>query len=279
MNIEQARTLVTALTMKHPKFIPVGEPRIEHGLGTVDFKPFSVSQATLTGWFDSAGAILCSYGLRMTTGNMFAMWKVKAGAVMAKRYQSLEDIVSEYTTFQEVEFKSIWAQADSLALAAAEGWDIDAIKGEIATAAGCGKRTVYYRYKMGKIFPPDRRIPDIHPTKYQLCTNAVDLRTGETDFTACYEWLEKTAANNWSTRQLEAAMSAAGNDPKNKIVFLLDNEPCSLQRIVRLPLTETHEAVFNLTADQAQHLRDLPYGTPLQITLLQAPAQDESEAA
>lgn len=287
MTPEQASATVEAVAKANTKLHVIGEPVYEYGMFTTICEPFRTTQQTLQKWFARVDATVSGFGIRMSDGKMQITWRPNEGATVkkpkaakvSKRYQNLQDIVSEYTTLQEVEFKSIWAQADSLALAASEGWNIDEIKGEIAAAARCSKRTVYYRFKIGIVFPPGKRVPDLSPTIHQLCTNAVDLRTGATDFSDCYAWLDKAAAQEWSTRQLEAAMKAAGHDPKPETVFLLDNEPCTLQRVVKLPLTGTYEGVFNFTAEQIQRLSNLPYGTPLQLTLVQPPAQDESEAA
>jgi hypothetical protein len=77
MDMELAKATVEAVANAHPKFIPVGDPRIEHGLGAVDFKHFPVSQSTITKWFADVGATVCNYGHRMADGNMFVLWKAK----------------------------------------------------------------------------------------------------------------------------------------------------------------------------------------------------------
>lgn len=140
------------------------------------------------------------------------------------RYQSLEDVVSEYTTVKELTEKSIWAECDVLVQAHDDGFTIDEIKRQIAHAARCSSRLVYDRYKMGRVFPPERRNPMLTPEIHRICASQVDLRETSPDFGPAYDWLAIAAENEYSTRKLSKAIKNAGGNPDaDKPVYLLDD--------------------------------------------------------
>jgi hypothetical protein len=188
------------------------------------------------------------------------------------KFQSLEDITSAYIQATEAETDALFEQGDVILAAVDSGFKVKDVVSHCASLTRRTKRTVFTRYAVARTFKPDVRHRELDWSMHALCA-ATDKPL---------QWLEiasegYTDANGThkghTYRTLKFAIKNAGGDPdKGRAEILLDSEPCTLQRIVPLYLTGTHEAVFNLTMEQAEHLRELPYGVQLQITLVKAPS-------
>lgn len=115
MNMEQAKATVEAVAKAHPKFIPVGEARVEFGMGAVDFTHFAVSQSTITGWFAKAGATVCEYGRRMETGLMHITWKQQVDVATGEIVQPTETRLSVLETIIDTGLKTFIEVGEALA--------------------------------------------------------------------------------------------------------------------------------------------------------------------
>lgn len=72
----------------------------------------------------------------------------------------------------------------------------------------------------------------------------------------------------------KSVRTANGHDSDSTAAsVILNAEPCTLQRVVKLQLSEVYEAVFNLSPEQAARLSDVPYRTRLQITITELSAE------
>lgn len=194
-------------------------------------------------------------------------------------YQSLEEVGSDYISAAQDETSALFRQGEVVLNAIDQGFPVKQVVYHCASLTRRKARTVFRRYAVARTFPPETRNTELDWEFHALCA-ATDNP---------YKWLEIASEgytdergehHGHTTRTLKAAIKAAGGDPdKGKPQMLLDGVECTLQRIVRLPLTETHEAVFNLTDEQAQSLSDVPYGVVLQLTLMYAPAPELENVA
>jgi hypothetical protein len=127
-------------------------------------------------------------------------------------YESLEEIKDALVTATQIEAGAKWAQGDILV----EGTTPDALQRfgmtkrqlltEVGVAVGKGKRTIEKRLKTSLAFPPADRNEAVSWEAHHLCS---------TTDTPLY-WLQIAADQQLSVDELEAAIKAAGGEPRKE---------------------------------------------------------------
>lgn len=133
------------------------------------------------------------------------------------RYDSLETITSAFISATQAETDALFAQGDVIFAAVTEGWKVKDIAGRLSYEAKMSRATLYSRYRTSRVFPPDKRNPEMNWHHHRIAAS-----TSKPD-----EWLALACDERLSTRQLEEAIKAAG-ETVDKPVYILDKQPCTL---------------------------------------------------
>lgn len=151
---------------------------------------------------------------------------------------------------------------------------------DFAREIGQQIRTVQGYHRTARVFPERVRAdafvkwPNLFYSHYRTAARLESPKEA-------FAFLENASSNGWTTDEAEREMSlllgkpertANGQDSDSAAAsVILNAEPCTLQRVVKLQLSEVYEAVFNLSPEQAARLSDVPYRTRLQITITELP--------
>ncbi len=144
----------------------------------------------------------------------------------------LEDIITDFIAAVETESAALFLQGDILVSAERKGYNIREIDKTIASQARMSRVLVYTRYVTSKVFPAEKRNPELNWTIHRICAT--------TD--APEKWLAVAADEQLSTRQLQEAIAVSKGEAA-KGVYLLDKQPCMVY--------QNHDGSYTLIPDSA----------------------------
>lgn len=132
-------------------------------------------------------------------------------------FHNLESVVSAYVDMTIAETNTMFAQGDVIVQAVAQGYSAQALVNACASQAKRSERTVWRRYHTALTFAPERRNPEMCWEIHALCSETK----------APHEWLAIAVDEQFSTRELEAAIKAAG-ETVAKPEFVLKSQVCAV---------------------------------------------------
>ncbi len=192
-------------------------------------------------------------------------------------YASLEDVGRDFFKATQVETNSLFVQGEIVLQAAVQGFGIDEVCAHCAGLVQRSKRTIYRRYAVSRTFVKPHPALTTSWEAHAICADLIDYRNTDADVIAtqveaAHKWLDMAAAEQWSTRQLRAAMVANGDDPDaGKPEVLLNNA----EAIVMNPLYGGHEIKLHLLEELDF---DIPIGSTVIVSLVKAPTQEKRVA-